>query len=259
MTADPTRPFAGMAGGTAVVTGAARGIGLTIAQRLQALGLHLLVIDKDGDELGRAVPELQQTGSATGVATTLSTDECLEPITAALESLPPLTVWVNNAGRVSHQDAEEVDLDLFEEVMRDNTVSALRGSQIAFRAFTAPGRDGGAIVNITSLVTEKALPKRLSYSTSKAALGNVTRHCAQEWGKHGIRVNAVSPGYFLSDMTRQFIDANPDVGEGWRQRVPAGRLGEPPDLRGLVVFLASDASRYVVGESVVIDGGYTLV
>jgi NAD(P)-dependent dehydrogenase (short-subunit alcohol dehydrogenase family) len=75
----------------------------------------------------------------------------------------------------------------------------------------------------------------------------------------GIRVNAIAPGYFLSEMTRQFIDANPPMGEGWRSRIPAGRLGEPRDLRGLVVFLASDASRYVVGQSVVIDGGYTLV
>jgi NAD(P)-dependent dehydrogenase (short-subunit alcohol dehydrogenase family) len=72
-------------------------------------------------------------------------------------------------------------------------------------------------------------------------------------------VNAISPGYFLSDMTRQFIDGNPEIGEGWRARIPAGRLGEPQDLRGLVVYLASDASRYVVGESVVIDGGYSLV
>ena len=103
------------------------------------------------------------------------------------------------------------------------------------------------------------MPRLLPYASVKAALVNYTMGQGLALAPKRIRVNAIAPGYFLSDMTRQFIDANPETGEGWRARVPAGRLGEPPDLRGLVVFLASDASRYVVGESVVIDGGYTLV
>ncbi len=105
---------------------------------------------------------------------------------------------MNNAGGVSHQDAEDTDPATFEGLFRNNVTSALRGGQLAFRRMPA----GGAIVNITSLVTEKVMPQRLSYSTSKAALGNVTRHMAQEWGPHGIRVNAVSPGYIDSRLTR---------------------------------------------------------
>jgi len=80
-----------------------------------------------------------------------------------------------------------------------------------------------------------------------------------EWAELGVRVNAVAPGYFLSDMTRQFTEANPELAEQWRGMIPAGRMGEPRDLDGLVAFLCSDASSYIVGQSVVIDGAYTAI
>jgi NAD(P)-dependent dehydrogenase (short-subunit alcohol dehydrogenase family) len=140
----------------------------------------------------------------------------------------------------------------------------LTGTFLACQAFArsvlAAG-GSGSIVNVSSMSAFVVnVPQRqAAYNASKAGVDQLTRSLAVEWVARGIRVNAIAPGYFLSDMTRQFIDANPETGEGWRARVPAGRLGEPPDLRGLVVFLASDASRYVVGESVVIDGGYSLV
>jgi NAD(P)-dependent dehydrogenase (short-subunit alcohol dehydrogenase family) len=97
------------------------------------------------------------------------------------------------------------------------------------------------------------------YNTSKAAVDQLTRSLAVEWIGRGVRVNAIAPGYFLTDMTRDTIEAEPEMARRWLAHIPAGRMGEPPDLAGLVVFLASDASRYVVGESVVIDGGYSIV
>jgi NAD(P)-dependent dehydrogenase (short-subunit alcohol dehydrogenase family) len=162
---NPNLPFASMAGSTAVVTGDARGIGLAVAATFRAVGMGVLVVDRDPEALEEGLAELRaQAGDATvsGVCTSLSTDACLEPVAAALAEGPRVGVWVNNAGRVSHEAAEDVDLATFEEVMRDNTVSALRGSQIAFRAMTSASASGGAIVNITSMVARKALPQRLS-------------------------------------------------------------------------------------------------
>ena len=258
-----TDPFADLAGCTAVVTGAARGIGLRIAQELQSVGMTLLLVDRDGAELEVACQELAADGQVAGVATTLSTDDCVEPIEEALAGLPPIAVWVNNAGRVSHADAADVDLAEFEEVLRDNTASALRGSQIAYRAMTAP-RDGaaagGAVVNVTSLVAARALPQRLSYATSKAALENVTRYTAAEWAPLGIRVNAVAPGYIDTRLTAWPDDDPRAVAKkATLATLPMRRAGSPGDIARTVLYLVSSLSAYTVGQTVFVDGGWHLV
>ncbi|MEO7234621.1 MAG: SDR family oxidoreductase [Lapillicoccus sp.] len=259
---NPNRPFATMAGSTAVVTGGARGIGLAVAARFRAVGMGVLVIDRDPAALEEGLAELiGQPGDepVRGVCTSLSTDACLDPVAAALAEVPRLGVWVNNAGRVSHEAAEDVDLATFEEVMRDNTVSALRGSQIAFRAMTAGSAPGGAVVNMTSMVARKALPQRLSYATSKAALENVTRYCAQEWGPRAVRVNAVSPGYVDTRLT-QWAEDDPRTAA---KRESVGRLALPrsgtvDDIAAVVLFLASPQAAYVTGQTVFVDGGWHL-
>ncbi|GLY88855.1 SDR family NAD(P)-dependent oxidoreductase [Actinoallomurus iriomotensis] len=255
-----TRPFDSLAGRTAVVTGGARGLGHAIAAALRDVGMTVLIVDRDAAALAAGLEELAGGGGTVeGVATTLSTDECVEPIEAALAALPPLSVWVNNAGRVSHEDAEAVDLHTFEEVMRDNTVSALRGSQLAFRRMTGGRGSGGAVVNITSLVTEKALPQRLSYATSKAALENVTRYCAQEWGPHGIRVNAVSPGYIDTRLTQWSEDDPRAVAKrAVVGTLPLRRTGGVDDIAATVLYLASPLAAYVTGQTVFVDGGWHL-
>ena len=258
-----TQPYAALAGGTAVVTGAARGIGLAIAMTFRAVGMTVLVVDRDAEALEAGLVELTESpvdvgeGLVRGVCTSLSTDDCLAPIATALADLPPVGVWVNNAGRVSHEAAEDVDLTTFEEVMRDNTASALRGSQIAFRAMTGPSGAGGAVVNLTSMVTQKALPQRLSYATSKAALENVTRYCAQEWGPRGVRVNAVSPGYIDTRLT-QWAEDDPRTAAKRESvaRLPVPRSGTVDDIAGVVLFLASPQAAYVTGQTVFVDGGW---
>ena len=254
-------PFASLSGRTAVVTGSARGIGYEIATELRAVGMSLLLIDKDGDELGRAVKTLQGaegSGEVAGATADLGTDD-LAAVESALGQLAPVAAWVNNAGGVSHQAAEDTDPATFEGLFRNNVVSALRGGQLAYRQMTADGADGGAIVNITSLVTEKVMPERLSYSTSKAALGNVTRHMAQEWGPRGIRVNAVSPGYIDSRLTQWPADDPRQISKlATVDALALRRLGQATDIANTVLYLVSPLASYVTGQTIFVDGGWHL-
>jgi NAD(P)-dependent dehydrogenase (short-subunit alcohol dehydrogenase family) len=254
-------PFASLSGRTAVVTGSARGIGYEIAGELRAVGMSLLLIDKDGDELGRAVKTMQGaegSGEVAGVTADLGTGD-LAAVESALGQLAPVAAWVNNAGGVSHQAAEDTDPATFEGLFRNNVVSALRGGQLAYRQMTADGADGGAIVNITSLVTEKVMPERLSYSTSKAALGNVTRHMAQEWGPKGIRVNAVSPGYIDSRLTQWPADDPRQISKlATVDALALRRLGQAADIANTVLYLVSPLASYVTGQTIFVDGGWHL-
>jgi 3-oxoacyl-[acyl-carrier protein] reductase len=255
-------PFASLQGRTAVVTGAARGIGYQIALALRSLGMGLLLIDRDGPELDRAAATLKAEpgdGALVTVTAELGAGD-LTGVEQALDGLPPLAAWVNNAGGVSHQAAEDTDPDVFAGLFRNNVVSALRGGQVAFRRMTAGGAGGGgAIVNITSLVTEKVMPERLSYSTSKAALGNVTRHMAQEWGPRGIRVNAVSPGYIDSRLTRWADDDPRQISKlATVDALALRRLGQASDIADTVVYLISPLAAYVTGQTIFVDGGWHL-
>ena len=254
-------PFASLEGHTAVVTGGARGIGFQVADSLRSIGMSLLLIDRDGDELDRAVKAMRAaegTGEVAGVTADLGADD-LAGVETALDELAPVTVWVNNAGGVSHQAAEDTDPATFEGLFRNNVVSALRGGQLAFRRMTAAGAAGRAIVNITSLVTEKVLPERLSYSTSKAALGNVTRHMAQEWGPHGIRVNAVSPGYIDSRLTQWPDDDPRQISKlATMGTLALRRLGQASDIADTVLYLISPLASYVTGQTIFVDGGWHL-
>jgi NAD(P)-dependent dehydrogenase (short-subunit alcohol dehydrogenase family) len=170
-------PFDDLRGKTAVVTGSARGIGLSTAHALADVGMTVLLVDRDEQELAQAVKGFPDQSRFAAVAADLASDAATPDLTEALRNLPPLAVWVNNAGRTSHQAAAEVDLSEFERVIRDNTTSALRCSQVAYRGFRTANA-GGAIVNVCSLTTERVLPDRLSYATSKAALESITRYSA---------------------------------------------------------------------------------
>jgi NAD(P)-dependent dehydrogenase (short-subunit alcohol dehydrogenase family) len=254
-------PFVSLGDRTAVVTGGARGIGYEIASSLRQIGMSLLLIDLDGAALGHAVEELgnaEGTGEVAAVTADLGTDD-LAAVDSALDGLAPLAAWVNNAGGVSHQAAEDTDPATFERLFRNNVVSALRGGQVAYRKMTAEGATGGAIVNITSLVTEKVMPERLSYSTSKAALGNVTRHMAQEWGPKGIRVNAVSPGYIDSRLTQWPADDPRQISKlATVNGLALRRLGQASDIAQTVLFLISPLASYVTGQTIFVDGGWHL-
>lgn len=265
-----------LAGRVAVVTGGARGLGLSMGRALARQGVDVALLDV----LDQVTASAEQLAGETGVRAVGQrcdvTDEAsvAAAFTAVESALGRPTVLVNAAGVAVWGDSEAVTADEWRRVLDIN----LTGTFLCCQAFARPllagapasdpvAQDGvpprgvGAVVNIGSMSAHIVnVPQhQASYNASKAAVVHLTASLAVEWAGRGIRVNAISPGYMLSDMTRQFTETNPALKEQWVAATPAGRMGEPGDLDGLVAFLASRSSDFITGQSIVIDGGYTLV
>ena len=250
-----------LAGGVAVVTGGARGLGFSMGSALGRQGMDVALLDVLPDVGASAARLAAECGVRSAGVRADVTDE--PSVTAAFErvaaELGRPTVLVNAAGVAVWADSESQPVQEWRRVVDIN----LTGTFLCCREFArlALPAGSGTVVNVASMSAHIVnVPQhQAAYNASKAGVAHLTASLAVEWAARGLRVNAVSPGYMLSDMTRQFTDANPDLRRRWEEATPAGRMGEPGDLDGLVAFLASDSSRFVTGQSVVVDGGYTLV
>lgn len=254
--------FEDLRGRVAVVTGGARGLGLAMATALARQGVRVGLVDLLDDVHESARRLAAETGAETTAATAdvTSAEEVGAAFTHVADALGSPSRLVSAAGVVVWEDAIDASPESWRRVIDIN----LTGTFLACQALARACRDGGhpgAIVNVSSMSGRVVnVPQhQASYNTSKAGVDQLTKSLAVEWAELGIRVNAIAPGYFLSDMTRQFTEENPELAARWRGMTPAGRMGEPPDLDALVVYLASDASAFVTGTSVVIDGAYTAV
>jgi NAD(P)-dependent dehydrogenase (short-subunit alcohol dehydrogenase family) len=254
--------FEDLAGQVAVVTGGARGLGLSMASALARQGVHVGLLDQlDVVEESAAALAREHGVRSTGVtADVTSAEEIAAAFAHVGAELGSPSLLINAAGITVWEDSLDVTPESWRRVIDINLTGTFLCCQALGRA-CRDGGHGGAIVNVSSMSGRIVnVPQhQTSYNASKAAVDQLTKSLAVEWAELGIRVNAVAPGYFLSDMTRQFTEANPELAARWRGMIPAGRMGEPPDLDGLVTFLCSKASEYVVGQSVVIDGAYTAV
>ena len=199
-----------------------------------------------------------ETAGATADVT--SADDVAAAFAQVTERLGSPTLLVNAAGITVWEDSLDATAESWRRVIDINLTGTFLCCQALGRACRDAG-SRGAIVNVSSMSGRVVnVPQhQTSYNASKAAVDQLTRSLAVEWAELGVRVNAVAPGYFLSDMTRQFTEANPELAERWRGMIPVGRMGEPQDLDGIVAFLCSEASSYIVGQSIVIDGAYTAV
>ncbi|MCU1424137.1 MAG: uncharacterized protein JWM51_428 [Microbacteriaceae bacterium] len=250
------------AGRTAIVTGAARGLGLAMATALARSGASIALLDRLDAVRGAASALATQTGARTvGVAVDvtdpLSVQRAFDQV---VETLGVATVLVNSAGITSGDSALETSPEQWSRVLDVNvTGTFLVSREFASRAIAA--ELGGTVINIASMSSFVVnVPQtQTPYNVSKAAVAMLTKSLAIEWLPHGIRVNGIAPGYFASDMTRDFVATNPEMAEQWVSRIPAGRMGEPSELGDLLLYLASERSAYVVGQNFVIDGGYTIV
>ena len=249
--------FEDLEGKVAVVTGGARGLGLSMARALARHGVRVGLVDllDEVDASAAALPDAVGT-----IADVTSADDVATAFARVSERLGSPSLLVNAAGITVWEDSLDATPESWRRVIDINLTGTFLCCQALGRACRDDGHPG-TIVNVSSMSGRVVnVPQhQTSYNASKAAVDQLTRSLAVEWAELGVRVNAVAPGYFLSDMTRQFTESNPELAERWQAMIPAGRMGEPRDLDGLVVYLCSDASSYIVGQSIVIDGAYTAI
>jgi 2-dehydro-3-deoxy-D-gluconate 5-dehydrogenase len=245
-----------LAGRAALVTGAARGLGNAMALALAEAGAHILAVDVA--PLGRLADAARDRGAGCETRTVdlgaLTPEGATELIEWCETRFDDVSVLVNNAGIIRRGSAVDVPADEWHAVIALNLTTPFFLAQAFARSLLSTGRRG-SIINVVSMNSFQGGMEVASYAASKHGLLGLTRALANEWTARGVRVNGIAPGYMSTELTAA-LRGDPDRYEAFRARMPAGRWGEPDDLTGAVVFLASDASRYVSGSVIAVDGGW---
>ena len=248
-------------GRRALITGGSRGLGRAMAQAFAEAGADLVLVGRDADSLRRAKEELSALGRDVRAVTAdvSEPDDAERMCDAVLRDHGPVDVLVNNVGgRRENVPIEETPLQTWRRFLDLNLTSAF----LCTRRFGSAMRERrwGRVVNIASIaggVAFRGIHGR-HYETAKAALVGFTRAAAADWAGDGVTVNAIAPGVFLTDPNRRWFGESPEYEKDVLGRIPMGRFGRPEELAPLALYLASDASAYVTGAVLVIDGGYTL-
>jgi sorbose reductase len=240
-----------LSGKVAAVTGGARGIGRSCADALQEMGCQIALLDILEDRVAESAAEM---GNGTIGVVCDVTDKA--SVTAAFakvqETFGRLDVVVNSAGICIWAESVEMTEEEWDKVMDINLKGTFLVCQAAGALMLEQG--SGSIINIASMSASivNRPQRQISYNASKAGVVHLTRSLAVEWAPKGVRLNSLSPGYTLSELTRQF----PEYFDGWLPYIPMGRMAEPEELVGIVVYLASDAASYTTGADFIVDGGY---
>lgn len=244
-----------LAGDVAVITGAARGNGLAMARGLAAAGAAVALLDIDGDEVLRAARDIAGTGARVFSLRLDVTDAaaCHDAAAQVEQALGPVSILVNNAG-ILHKDALESDrfMQDWSAMFRTNVDGCIHMVQALRQQLC---RTRGRIVNIGSIGSHRGVSTAVAYVSTKGAVLQMTKGLAAELAPQGVRVNGIAPGRFITAMTAGHRD-DPALKAAYFSRTPMGRYGEPEDLIGPVLFLASSMSAYVTGVMLPVDGGF---
>ncbi|MFO7696657.1 MAG: SDR family oxidoreductase [Anaerolineae bacterium] len=238
-----------------LITGSTRGLGYALASGLAEQGARIIVNGTREETVAPAVERLTAAGYvASGYAFDVTDASRVESEVARIEAEQgPIEVLINNAGIQRRAPLMDMSADQWDAVLATNLSSAFTVGRAVARAMIQRG--AGVIINITSLNVEGARPSIGNYIAAKGGLDALTRAMATEWGPFGIRVNAIAPGYFVTDMTRPLVD-DPEFDRWVKGNVPLRRWGDPKELVGAAIYLASSASSYVSGRTIHVDGGW---
>ncbi|WLI91265.1 SDR family oxidoreductase [Massilia sp. R2A-15] len=251
-----------LAGKTALVTGGSRGLGLQMAEALGEQGARVVLSARKQEELDEAVAHLKARGiDASAIAADLSDDAQVQPfVDEAIKRLGHIDILVNNAGASWGAPAEDYPVEAWDKVMNLNIRSIFLVTQAVGKASMIP-RQYGRIINISSIAGLAGNPpntmKTIAYNTSKGAVVNFTRTLAGEWGRYGITVNSIAPGFFPSKMTKGVLATFGE--EVLAKDAPLGRIGDDEDLKGATILFASDAGKHITGQTLAVDGGVSAV
>jgi gluconate 5-dehydrogenase len=249
-----------LSGRIAIVTGGATGIGLQMADALAELGASVVLCGRDGGRCERAAADLERARGirCAGLACDVSSsDDVTRLVAETCDRFGRIDVLVNNAGTAWAGPVEDTPLRGWQKVVDVNLTGVFLCSQAVGRVMI--GQGGGRIVNIASITGLRGSPPEeldaIAYSTTKGAVVAFTRDLAAKWARHGIAVNAIAPGWFPTDLSRPVLDR---AGDRLTAAIPLRRYGGDSDLKGAIAYLASAASAYVTGHTLVVDGGATI-
>ena len=246
-----------LTGKVAIVTGGGTGLGRQMAEALAECGADIVVCARNAERCEQAATELEALGvRAVGLGCDVrDPDSVANVVSTTVERLGRVDILVNNSGTSWAASPEDIPLSGWQKVIDVNLTGAFLFAQAVGRVLIAQG-SGGKIVNIASVAAFRGAPPEamnaLPYNASKGGLVAFTIDLAVKWARHDIQVNAIAPGWFPSDMSEKVLE---QAGDRLLARVPLGRFGSSDDLKGAVAFLASPASDYVTGTTLVVDGG----
>jgi gluconate 5-dehydrogenase len=248
-------------GKTALITGGSRGLGLQMAEALGEMGAKVAITARKKDELDEAVSHLSSLGiSCKSYVCDIGRREEIRPLAdAVLKDFGKVDILVNNAGATWGSPAEDHPIEAWDKLVNVNLTGAfVLAQQIAKRSMI-PNK-WGRIINTASVAgitaSDPRVVRTVAYNATKHGLVGLTRQLAAEWGAHGITVNAICPGFFPSKMTKATLGKDMQL---ILETTPTGRVGNDEDLKGLVVLLASEASRHITGQAIAVDGGATVI
>ena len=246
-----------LSGKRALITGSSRGIGFGLARALAGAGAEIVLNSRDPEALGKAAAELGAEGAkVTAVAFDVTSQDSVNDAIEHIETQQgPIDILVNNAGITHRGPLEDFPADKFEHLLAGNVMSVFMVGQAVARHMIT--RRTGKIINVCSLMSALSRPTNAPYAATKAAVANLTRGMATDWAQYGLNVNGLAPGYFKTELTEPLVN-NPEFSAWVEKRTPMRRWGEVNELGGATIFLASDASRFVNGHILYVDGALTV-
>ncbi len=247
-----------LSGKIAIVTGGSQGIGFAMAKGLATAGATVVITNRRAAEGEKAAESLKQEGlSAAAIPADVSdTSSVAALVSRVIKDFGKIDILVNNAGIIVRKPVEEVGEEEWDRIMSTNLKGMFFCCQLVGKEMLR--RKRGKIINTSSVIATKLQPLRSVYAISKAGVSHLTRALALEWGKYNINVNAIAPGVTVTPLNERYFKEHPEELEGYARATPMGRVAYPEDYAGAAVFLASEASDYITGQTLVVDGGMSI-